>query len=104
MHRNRKVVNASVACRVRSFEPPSEDLIEALMVLTRYVTAVDEGHASRPKPAQISPWLPSAPAETGMQVQATSGIRKLSLQIHLVTHLVRQSYATDPVISLFNKL
>ena len=76
-------MNASVTCRVRSFEPPSEDLIEALTVLTRYVTAVDEGHDSRPKPAQTSPWLPNAPAETGMQVQALSRIPRCCLILSL---------------------
>ena len=54
-----------MVCRPRTYEAPSEDLLEALTVLTRYVYSLeDTGDPGMPlKPAQSSAfqWLPATP-------------------------------------------
>ncbi|KAK9815560.1 hypothetical protein WJX72_005838 [[Myrmecia] bisecta] len=53
--------------RSRSYEPPSEDLLEALMVLVRYVTVLEDPNDKRSpaKSAQLlGPWLPRMAVDT----------------------------------------
>ena len=79
-------------CRVLSYQPPSEDLVEALVQLVRYVTVVEDAPrsvgggavpaprsvssggvgavpaaplpASRPAQSAASSWLPESPVRT----------------------------------------
>lgn len=50
-------------CRSTTYEPPSEDLLEALTELVKFATVADAG--SKRQPAQGgAPWLPTAPLHT----------------------------------------
>lgn len=48
-----------------AYEPPSEELTEALIVLARYVTTVERPSSKEAPfaPAQALPWLPVPPAQ-----------------------------------------
>ena len=48
-----------------AYEPPSEELTEALIVLARYVTTVEHPSSKETPfaPAQALPWLPVPPAQ-----------------------------------------
>ena len=61
--------SVSILCRVRSFQAPSDDLIEALTVLVRYLTTIEPGQNSPSRPAQTLYWLPTIPADAGGQQQ-----------------------------------
>ena len=50
-------------CRVRSYQPPSDDLIAALTVLARYIVAADDARDGSPKPALATAWLPDIASE-----------------------------------------
>lgn len=50
-------------CRSTTYEPPSEDLLEALTELVKYVTVADSGNKKQPAQA-ASAWLPMAQAHT----------------------------------------
>ncbi len=56
-----------------SFDPPSEELIEALTVLARYVTAVEDPRAIdmpfRPAQSGSAAWLPLSPVQAAMPLQ-----------------------------------
>uniref|UniRef100_A0A7S2VW20 Uncharacterized protein n=1 Tax=Chlamydomonas chlamydogama TaxID=225041 RepID=A0A7S2VW20_9CHLO len=60
--------STSTSVRVLSYQPPSEELIEGLTQLVRYMTAAPEVQAGgKPvlRPAQMSePWLPPTPIRT----------------------------------------
>ena len=55
-------------CRAVAYEPPSEELTEALIVLARYVTTTEHpGSREQPfRPAQVLPWLPVPPAQPAL--------------------------------------
>jgi len=57
-----------VCCRAVAYEPPSEELTEALIVLARYVTTTEHpGSREQPfRPAQVLPWLPVPPAQPAL--------------------------------------
>jgi hypothetical protein len=59
--------------RSTTYEPPSEDLLEALGELVKYVTCADDGSGA-PQPAQgAASWLPLAPVFTFLPQQQVRG-------------------------------
>ena len=58
-----------LVCRVRSFQAPSDDLIEALTVMMRYLITIEQTQNSPSRPAQAYSWLPNIPADSGAQQQ-----------------------------------
>ena len=54
--------------RAVAYEPPSEELSEALIVLARYVTTTEHpGSREEPfRPAQVRAWLPVPPAQPAL--------------------------------------
>ncbi|CAK0739108.1 hypothetical protein CVIRNUC_001137 [Coccomyxa viridis] len=54
--------------RAVAYEPPSEEVTEALIVLARYVTTSEHpGSKEHPfRPAQVLPWLPMPPAQPAL--------------------------------------
>lgn len=58
-----------LVCRVRSFQAPSDDLIEALTVMVRYLITIEQTQNSPGRPAQAYSWLPNIPVDSGAQQQ-----------------------------------
>ena len=56
------------SCRAVAYEPPSEELTEALIVLARYVTTTEHPSSKEQpfRPAQVLPWLPVPPAQPAL--------------------------------------
>lgn len=55
--------HASPPCRGTTYEPPSEDLLEALTELVKYATVADSGNKRQPAQAS-TPWLPATQLHT----------------------------------------